>query len=139
MLHSAFDLSLSLSLVSVSPSLRLHSSTFTSLLSVCQHFPSGGVRHGVRVPGLPAHTVTSSPATSAPRANATAGHYWAFILSRLPVPESFHVVWTILDRKAYCYSRREHNLFLKKEPQQLIWQIFFTQMNDSKINMNLNY
>ncbi|KAA8591173.1 hypothetical protein FQN60_002116 [Etheostoma spectabile] len=47
MLHSACDLSLSLALC-------LSSSTFTSLLSVCQHFPSGGVRHGVRVPGLPA-------------------------------------------------------------------------------------
>lgn len=45
MLHSACDQSLSL---------HLHSSTFTSLLSVCQHFPSGGVRHGVRVPRLPA-------------------------------------------------------------------------------------
>lgn len=58
MLHSACDLSLSLSL-SVVPLFSLslpllHSSTFTSLPSVCQHFPSGGVRHGVRVPGLPA-------------------------------------------------------------------------------------
>lgn len=33
---------------------------------------------------LPAHTVTSSPATSAPCANATAGHYWAFILESTP-------------------------------------------------------
>lgn len=44
--YTATSLSLLLSL--------LHTSTFTSLLCVCQHFPSGGVRHGVRVPGLPA-------------------------------------------------------------------------------------
>lgn len=34
-------------LPSFSPRL-LHSPTSTSLLSVCQHFPRGGVRHGVR-------------------------------------------------------------------------------------------
>lgn len=41
----------------------LHFSTLTSPLSVCQHFPRGGVRHGVRELGcqlLPAHSVTSS-------------------------------------------------------------------------------
>ncbi len=105
---------------------------------------------------LPAHTVTSSPATSAPRANATAGHYWAFILSRLPVPggESFHVVWTILNSNAYCNGGREHNLFLTKEtaPTTGIWQIpiftwfywtiftlmaFFLWMHDSAINFSI--
>lgn len=83
------------SLFPVSPS-SSNFSTFTSMLSVCQRFPSGGVRHGVRVPELPAHAVTSSPATSAPRANATAGHHWAFTMSRLPLPgiEIFHAVQT---------------------------------------------
>jgi len=44
---------------------------------------------------LPTHTVTSSPATSALCANATAGHYWAFIPSELLVPaeELVHVIW----------------------------------------------
>lgn len=47
--YTATSLSFILSLF-----LLFHASTFTSLLTVCQHFPSGGVRHGVRVPGLPA-------------------------------------------------------------------------------------
>lgn len=66
--------------VSLSLLLLLHSSTLTSPLSVCQHFSSGGVRHGVRVPGLPAPASSHcdlQPATSALRANAAAGHYWA--------------------------------------------------------------
>lgn len=52
--HCLRPVSLSLSLLCLALFLLLHPSTFTSLLSVCQHFPSGGVRHGVRVPGLPA-------------------------------------------------------------------------------------
>lgn len=61
------------------PLLLLHFSTLTSRLSVCQHFPSGGVRHGVRVLGCqlpPARSVTSSPDATAPRAS----------VGRLPVP-----------------------------------------------------
>lgn len=82
------------------------SHTLTSLLSDCQRLPSVGVRHGVRVPGcqlLPAHTVTSSSAASASCANATVGHYCAFILSWLLmwVEEAFYVAWAGLNCSMY--------------------------------------
>ena len=71
------SLSLSLSSSTLPPSLPccLSVSTFPV---VVWDMASG--RLGCQL--LPAHTVTSSPATSAPHANAAAGHCWAFILSR---------------------------------------------------------
>lgn len=100
-------LSLSPSFFLSSLSLLLHSSTFTSLLSVCQHFPSGGVRHGVRAPGLPASA--SSHCDLQPRHLSSAcqcrsrpllGFYTE---SLHPCQEeSFLVVWPILNRNALC-------------------------------------
>lgn len=88
---------------------------------------------------LPAHTVTSSPATSAPHANATAGHYWAFVLSRLPVPaEAFHVVWTIWIGKlivmvgegiASSQQKNEPQLFIKIYLKSGLFSAFLPHKN----------
>ena len=96
---SSLSLSLSLSL--------LHSSTFTSLLSVCQHFPSGGVRHGVRAPGLPASA--SSHCDLQPRHLSSACQcrsrpLLGFYTESLPPcqEKSFLVVWPISNCNAFC-------------------------------------
>lgn len=138
MLHSAFDLSLSLSSLCISlsppPLLHLHiPAVCLSALSQwwCETWRQGAWAASSYCDLQPRHLSSACQCHSRP----LLGIY----TESTPCARVFSCCLDHLDRKAYCYSRREHNLFLKKEPQQLIWQIFFTQMNDSKINMNLNY
>lgn len=106
MLHRACDLSLSLS--SLSLMLSFTTSTFTSLLSVCQHFPSGSVRHGVRVPGLPVSASTHCDLQPRHFSSTCQCH------SRSPLgvytesaPRAKRRVLVVLNRSSYCSSFAE--------------------------------
>ncbi len=119
-LSLSFSLSLSLSLLSFLSSCI---STFTSLLSVCQHFPSGGVRHGVRVPGLPVSA--SSHCDLQPRhlsyvcqchSRPLLGIYTE--LAPCARRGLFMLFLFSLNSNAYCSGRREHNLLFTKEKAQ---------------------